>query len=55
MIVSTWEGLLVKLLLGAAIDADRRGRYAEIEAYVEALLAWCSKPGITDAAKLEDA
>lgn len=54
MIVSDLESLVVRVLLGGALDASDRGRLTpEASIHVEALLVWCAAPGITQAAAEE--
>lgn len=50
MIVHDITGLLLRLLLGAVLDAHERGvltpaRTPELWKHVEGILDWCSLPG----------
>lgn len=50
MIVPTVTGLALRFLMGAVVDAHKRGvlsptRTPELWAYVEEILQWCSMPG----------
>jgi len=50
MIVHSAAGLVLRFLMGAVLDAHKRGvltptKTPELWAHVEAILAWCSAPG----------
>jgi len=54
MIVSDLESLCFELIAGGVIDAVRRGAMTpEIDAHLEAFLAWCNQPGYTEAGLAE--
>jgi hypothetical protein len=53
VIVSTFEGICIRLVFGAVVDAIGHGRLEPDDRDVEWMLNWCSTPGVTRDGQIE--